>query len=214
MVKKKLTETRVPKEPTYTENIDNKHINTDSSQREIKEPEVTEDTAAMESSSGEKKQEKGLHDKTVPKEKILEEKLAEIQDKHLRLSAEFDNYRKRTLREKIEMTKYAGENLIGKLLPLMDDFDRALKHMEKTNDCDSAKEGLKLIYLKFYDFLTQHGVKEIDMSDDTFNVDLHEAVAKIPVAEKEKKGKIVDIVLKGYYLQDKVIRYSKVVVGE
>jgi molecular chaperone GrpE len=146
--------------------------------------------------------------------RAVEEKLAEMQDKYLRLSAEFDNYRKRTLREKMEMTKYAGENLLLKIIPLMDDFDRALAHMDTASDCTAMKNGIDLIYGKFSEFLKENGIKEIESLNQNFNVDLHEAVAKLPVEEKKKKGKIVDVVLKGYYFQDKVLRFSKVVVGE
>jgi molecular chaperone GrpE len=144
----------------------------------------------------------------------IEEKLADLQDKYMRLSAEFDNYRKRTLREKIELTKYAGEDLFLKIIPLMDDFDRALDHMNSATDCVAMKNGIELIYGKFCDFLNQNGIKEIESINKVFDVDLHEAVAKVPVEENEKKGKVVDVVLKGYYLQDKVLRFSKVVVGE
>jgi molecular chaperone GrpE len=153
-------------------------------------------------------------DKVVPDVKVVEEKLAEIQDKYLRLSAEFDNYRKRTLREKIELSKYAGENLLLGIIPLMDDFERALKHLDSTKDCVALKDGIDIIYGKFSDFLKQNGIKEIESLDSNFNVDLHDAVAKVPVEEADKKGKVVDVVLKGYYLQDKVLRHSKVVVGE
>ena len=137
-----------------------------------------------------------------------------MQDKYIRLSAEFDNYRKRTLREKMELSKYAGENLLLKIIPLMDDFDRALKHMETATDCAAMKNGIDLIYDKFSEFLKQNGIKEIESLNSDFNVDLHEAVAKVPVEEEDKKGKVVEVVQKGYYLQDKVIRFSKVVVGE
>jgi molecular chaperone GrpE len=144
----------------------------------------------------------------------LEEKLAEMQDKYIRLSAEFDNYRKRTLREKMDLSKYAGENLLLKIIPLMDDFERALKHMDTATDCAAMKDGIDLIYVKFCEFLKQNGIKEIESMNSDFNVDLHEAVAKVASAEDDKKGKVVDVVLKGYYLQDKVLRFSKVVVGE
>jgi molecular chaperone GrpE len=153
-------------------------------------------------------------DKVVLDVKVVEEKLAEIQDRYLRLSAEFDNYRKRTLREKIELSKYAGENLLLGIIPLMDDFERALKHMDSTKDCVALKDGIDIIYGKFSDFLKQNGIKEIESLNSNFNVDLHDAVAKVPVEEADKKGKVVDVVLKGYYLQDKVLRHSKVVVGE
>lgn len=150
-------------------------------------------------------------------EKELQEtmvKLAEMQDKYIRLSAEFDNYRKRTLREKIDISKYAAEEMMVRIIPLMDDFERALLHMENAADCIAMKSGIDLIYNKFNEFLKQNGVKEIEALNNSFDVDIHEAVAKVPVNEDDKKGKVVDVVLKGYYLQDKVLRFSKVVVGE
>jgi len=143
-----------------------------------------------------------------------EEKLAEMQDRYLRLSAEFDNYRKRTLREKIELTKQAGENVLINIIPVMDDFERALKHMETATDCASMKSGIDLIYNKFNEFLKQNGIKEIEALNQEFNVDLHEAITKIPVEDKSMKGKVVDVIVKGYWLNDKVMRFSKVVVGE
>jgi molecular chaperone GrpE len=153
-------------------------------------------------------------DKELTEVNILEEKLAEMQDKYIRLSAEFDNYRKRTLREKMEMSKYAGEKLLLSIIPLMDDFERALEHIDNTSDSVALKDGIDIIYVKFRDFLKQNGVKEMESLNSNFNVDLQEAVAKVPVEEADKKGKVVDIVQKGYYLQDKVLRFAKVVVGE
>ena len=153
-------------------------------------------------------------DKMVLEVKAAEEKLAEMQDKYVRLSAEFDNYRKRTLREKMDLSKYAGENLFLGIIPLMDDFERALRHMNTASDCVAMKDGIDIIYDKFSEFLKQNGVKEIESLNSNFNVDLHEAVAKVPVEDPEKKGKVIDVVEKGYYLQDKVLRFSKVIVGE
>ena len=155
-----------------------------------------------------------VSDKKIHEEKVLLEKLAEMQDKYLRLSAEFDNYRKRTLKEKMDISKYAGEELLKDILPVMDDFERALKHMESSANCEGIKEGIDLIYVKLSDFLKRNGVREIESLNSTFNVDLHDAAAKIPVAEEDKKGKIVEVLLKGYYLKDKVLRHSKVVIGE
>jgi molecular chaperone GrpE len=152
-------------------------------------------------------------DKVLPEVRAIEEKLAEMQDRYIRLSAEFDNYRKRTLREKMDMSKYAGENLLLDIIPLMDDFERALQHMDTTTDCMALKAGIDIIYGKFSDFLKQNGIKEIESLNNNFNVDLQEAVAKVPV-EEDKKGIVVDVVQKGYYLQDKVLRFAKVVVGE
>ena len=149
-------------------------------------------------------------DKTLP-ETVA--KLAEMQDKYLRLSAEFDNYRKRTLKEKMDISKYASEDILLKIIPFMDDFDRAVNHLNETTDYEGMKSGIELIYNKFGDFLKQNGVEEIEAMNSNFDVDIHEAVAKLPVDEK-MKGKVVDVVQKGYYLQDKVLRFSKVVVGE
>ncbi|HLP74746.1 MAG TPA: nucleotide exchange factor GrpE [Bacteroidales bacterium] len=152
-------------------------------------------------------------DKVMSEVRAIEEKLAEMQDKYLRLSAEFDNYRKRTLKEKMDLTKYAEEDVLSKIIPFMDDFDRAMQHID-TADGDAMKNGLNLIYAKFSDFLSQNGIKEIDALNTDFNVDLHDAVAKVPVEDESKKGKVVDVVLKGYYLKDRVLRHAKVVVGE
>jgi molecular chaperone GrpE len=114
----------------------------------------------------------------------------------------------------MELSKYASENLLLKLLPVMDDFERAVSHMESPADYTAIKDGIDLIYLKFSDFLKQNGIKEIDSLNCPFNVDIHDAIAKIAVEEEDKKGKIIDVIQKGYYLQDKVIRHAKVVVGE
>lgn len=151
---------------------------------------------------------------SVKKEKSNELKIKELQDKYLRLSAEFDNYRKRTLREKIELTTLANEEILIKLLPVMDDFDRAIQSMNETTDCIAMKEGIDLIYGKFKEFIQSNGVKEIDALHKSFDIDYHEAISKIPAPDKKLKGKIVDVVEKGYFLNDKVIRYSKVVIGE
>jgi molecular chaperone GrpE len=153
-------------------------------------------------------------DNNVSEVRAVHEKLAEMQDKYIRLSAEFDNYRKRTLREKMDLSKYASENMLLGIIPLMDDFDRARAHMDSTTDCNGLRDGINLIYGKFSDFLKQNGVKEIESLNSNFDVDLHEAIAKVPVDDVEKKGKVIDVVQKGYYLQDKVLRFSKVVVGE
>ncbi|MDX9930205.1 MAG: nucleotide exchange factor GrpE [Bacteroidales bacterium] len=150
----------------------------------------------------------------TPVELELQEKLAEMQDKYLRLSAEFDNYRKRTLKEKIDLTKTAAESVLIKLLPVLDDFERGLKVMETATDCSALKQGIDLIYSKFRNFLDQNGVKEIDAINNDFDVNLHDAVTKVPVPEKDLSGKVVDVIQKGYLLNDKVIRFSKVVVGE
>ncbi|GHT65956.1 hypothetical protein FACS189452_00990 [Bacteroidia bacterium] len=148
------------------------------------------------------------------KELSVEEKLAEVQDKHLRLVAEFDNFRKRNARERLDMIMFAGEDIIKGLLPVVDDFERALKAAETAADVAVLQEGTKLIYQKLLDYLKSKGLQEIDTTQVEFNTDLHDAVTKFPAASPEQKGKIIDTVQKGYKLSDKVIRFAKVVVGE
>lgn len=148
------------------------------------------------------------------KAKESEIKIHELQDKYIRLSAEFDNYRKRTLKEKIEFTKAAGEQILLSLLPVIDDFERGMKNIDESKDIEAVKQGMHLIYNKFIDFLNQNGIKEIDALEKEFDIDFHEAITKIQAPKEELKGKVVDVVQKGYLLNDKVIRFSKVVVGE
>jgi molecular chaperone GrpE len=148
------------------------------------------------------------------KEEEQTKQVQEFQDKYLRLLAEFDNFRKRTMKERSELIKSAGEDILVNLLPVLDDFERGLTAMEKTTDVEPVKQGVQLIYNKFKDFLTQRGIREIEANNLDFNVDLHEALTKIPAPTEDLKGKVVDVVQKGYSLNDKVIRYAKVVVGE
>lgn len=150
-------------------------------------------------------------------EDLLAKKTAEyneLNDKYLRLYSEFDNFRRRTAREKIEMIQTAGESVLKDLVPVLDDFERAISNNEKVNDEKVLKVGFSLIYNKLKKILSDKGVKEMDMGDGVFNSDMHEAITKIPAPSDELKGKIVDTVEKGYYLHDKIIRYAKVVVGE
>ena len=128
--------------------------------------------------------------------------------------AEFDNFRKRTLREKADLIKTAGEKVFVNILPLIDDFERAIKAMDSTEDVLAVKEGVDLIYAKFISFLNANGVKAIATENEPFNVDVHEAVTMFPAPSEDMKGKIIDCLSKGYMLNDKVIRYAKVVVGE
>jgi len=151
-------------------------------------------------------------DKT--RETAAEEKIAELQNKYIRLSADFDNYRKRTLNEKIELIKSANAEILLNLLPVMDDIERALKSMEDTKGCKAMKDGIDLIYNKFSEFLKSSGVKEIDAMYKKFDTDIHEAVTKIPAPEKKLKGKVLDVIQKGYYLNGKIIRYPKVIIGD
>ena len=141
-------------------------------------------------------------------------KLAEITDKHIRLQAEFDNYRKRTLNEKIELMKSGGANLLEALLPMMDNFERALDAGSKTDDIKSVREGVDLIYNSFKEFFVKNGIKEMDSNGKEFDTDFHEALTKIPAPSEELKGKVVDVIEKGYLHHDKIMRFAKVVVGE
>ncbi len=145
---------------------------------------------------------------------VTAEKIAEFQNKYIRLSADFDNYRKRTLKEKIDLIKSANAEILLNLLPVMDDFDRALKSMEDTKGCKEIKDGIDLIYNKFGEFLKSSGVKEINAMHKKFDTDIHEAITKIPAPEKKLKGKVLDVIQKGYYLNEKIIRYPKVVIGD
>ncbi len=138
----------------------------------------------------------------------------EMQDKYLRLSAEFDNYRKRTMKEKAELILNGGEKAFTSILPVVDDMERALTTMEKVTDVEAVKEGVELIYQKFLSILAQNGVKRIDTKDQPLNTDFHEAVAIVAAPTPEQKGKILDTVQTGYTLNDKVIRHAKVVMGE
>ena len=150
-------------------------------------------------------------------EKELEDAQAVIEeqkDKYLRLSAEFDNYRKRTMKEKAELILNGGEKSISSILPVIDDFERAIKTMETAKDVKAVKEGIELIYNKFMATLEQNGVKVIETKDQPLDTDYHEAIAVIPAPSEEQKGKILDCVQTGYTLNDKVIRHAKVVVGE
>lgn len=156
----------------------------------------------------------------TPEEKMAQELEAaqkayeEEHDKYLRLSAEFDNYRKRTMKEKAELILNGGEKSIGSMLPVVDDLERAIKTMETATDVTAVKQGIDLIYNKFISILNQNGVKIIETKEQPLNTDFHEAIAMVPAPTEELKGKIIDCVQTGYTINEKVLRYAKVVVGE
>jgi molecular chaperone GrpE len=141
------------------------------------------------------------------------DELARTKDAYLRLMAEYDNYRKRTIKEKADLIKNGGEKTLNALLPVVDDFERAMQTIEKASDIDAIKEGLSLIFNKFQTYLGQNGVKKIETAEQNFDADLHEAVAMIPATDESQKGKIIDTVQTGYMLNDKVLRHAKVVVA-
>ena len=156
----------------------------------------------------------GETDKIADEIAQLSQKCEELNDKNLRLMAKYDNFRKRTLREKSDLIKTAGEKVFVNILPLIDDFERAMQAMDSTEDVLAVKEGVDLIYAKFINFLNANGVKAIATENEPFDVDVHEAVTMFPAPSEELKGKIIDCMSKGYMLNDKVIRFAKVVVGE
>ena len=143
----------------------------------------------------------------------LQERIAELEDKNLRMMAEFDNYRRRTNKEKLELMETAGERIFKEMLPLVDDFERAVDAMAKTDDIEAVREGIQLIQQKFLSFLDKQDVHAIETEGADFNTDEHEAVTTFAAGE-DKKGKVIDCTQKGYKLGDKVIRFAKVVVGE
>ena len=193
--------------------MSNKHFeqNENSSEKENQEV-VNEETTNL--------QEENLAEETNEADKVsaelaeLQKKYDELNNSHLRLMAEFDNYRKRTLREKSELIKNGGENALTQLLPVVDDFERALQNIHKAEDLTGVAEGVDLIYNKFVSYLASQGVKAMEVVGKPFDLDQSEAIATIPAPEEGLKGKVLDCVQTGYLLNEKVIRHAKVVVGE
>jgi molecular chaperone GrpE len=149
-----------------------------------------------------------------PKETSPEDQINELNDKYLRLYSEFDNYRKRTSKERLELFKTAGQDILTDLLPVLDDFDRAMQNMDSSEDAEAIQTGINLIYNKFKSVLENKGLKHFKSIETEFDPEVHEAITKIPAPSKKLKGKVVDEIEKGYMLNDKVIRFAKVVVGE
>ena len=206
MSKKKVTEEKTkPSEAPETSAEDAQK------NKKSEEHQITEDDA--EDIQSEEKCEEAIQD-AEDEQTLLKKQLEDLSDKHLRLIAEYDNFRKRTLREKMELSKSAGESILLNILPVIDDFDRARAHLGTASDLDAVKDGIDLIYNKFKEFLKQQGIVEIETENEEFDSETHEAITKIPAPAEDMKGKIIDCVQKGYKLNDKVIRYPKVVVGE
>ena len=149
----------------------------------------------------------------ISEEDKLKAELAESNNKYLRLYAEFDNYKRRTVKERIELQQTAGKDVIIDLLPVLDDLDRALKVMETATDVTAVKEGVSLIQNKIKNVLAQKGLKEMEAKGVAFDADVHEGITSIPAPSDDLKGKVLDELEKGYYLNDKVIRFAKVVIG-
>lgn len=173
---------------------------------QIPEAEAVENTVEAEEPTAEEKLQKEL-DQT-------KEELEKSKKEYMFLLAEFDNFRKRTLKEKSELIKNAAEGAMKELLPVIDDFERAIQATADSDDVESIKEGVGLIYNKFVKYLEKNGVKAIESQDADFDTEFHEAVTTFPTDDESKKGKVIDTVQKGYMMNDKVIRHSKVVVGQ
>ncbi|MBO7594924.1 MAG: nucleotide exchange factor GrpE [Salinivirgaceae bacterium] len=194
--------------------------NTEQEEKEVKvETEQTAQPEPEEADNDSKKSKKSRRQRKEDdaKDKEIEELKAQVEeqkDRYLRLSAEFDNYRKRTLKERSDMLKTVNGDTLSGMLPVLDDLERAMQSMEKATDVDAVREGVVLIYNKIQEFLKNKGIVEIDAMNQVFDTDLHEAITKIPAPTEDLKGKVVDVIQKGYKIDTKVIRYAKVVVGE
>lgn len=173
-----------------------------------------EETTNLQEEENNMTEENETYDNVSDELTSLQKKYEELNDTHLRLRAEFDNYRKRTMREKADLIKSGGENALKNLLPIIDDFERALQNVQTAEDIEALKEGINLIHGKFINYLTQQGVKPIEAIGKPFNTEEFEAIATIPAPDPNMKGKILDCVQTGYTLFDKVLRHAKVVVGE
>ena len=161
-----------------------------------------------------KKQIKEQVSKDQNEEKIVTEINVDFKDKYIRLYSEFENYRKRTAKEKIDIITNASENLLKEILPVVDDFERAIINNKEVKEAKTIKEGFELIHNKLYKTLTNQGLKPMDALHKEFDPDIHEAITKVPAPKKKLKGKIIDVIEKGYTINDKVIRFAKVVIGE
>ncbi len=184
-----------------------------------KGPEVEKEDVADKQPEGADQQQDETKGENEPIQEIsdLEKKdleYKELHEKFVRLYSEFDNFRKRTAKEKIDITKTASESVLKDLLPILDDFERAIENNGKVEDIESVKEGFNLIHNKLFSTLEAKGLKRMDSQGETFDVDKHEALTNIPAPSEDMKGKVVDVVEKGYLLNDKVIRFAKVVVGQ
>ena len=190
--------------------------NKDMNEEKLKaqQEETLDNVATSQQDEGDKAEEQPAKEMSVEdKLAAAETKVAELQDKYLRQVAEFDNYRKRTIKEKAELILNGAEKTITAILPILDDMERALKNMDKMEDVAAVKEGVDLIFQKFVKILGEQGVKKIETENADFNTDLHEAIAQVPAPSDEMKGKIIDCVKTGYTLNEKVIRHSQVAVG-
>ena len=196
--------------------MNTKENNTPQEEEVVKNPEAeTSQTQTEDQSNAQETQEELTPEQQLSKDlETAQAMIEEQKDKYLRLSAEFDNYRKRTMKEKAELIKNGGEKAIAAVLPILDDLERALANMQQADDVKAMYEGIDLIYQKFLKNLNQEGLEKMNPVGEAFDTDFHEAVALIPAQEEEQKGKVLDCVQTGYKLNDKVIRHAKVVVAQ
>jgi len=175
---------------------------------------VTTESEETNSEMGMSPDSEGVVDEELNEFSALEEELKIANDKYMRLYSEFENFRRRTSKEKLELISTASADLLTDIIPVLDDFGRAIKTNEESEDIDAIKEGMTLVHNKFDSILKSKGLVEMDSLGKEFDIDEHEALTKIPAPDKKLKGKVVDVIEKGYKLKDKVVRYAKVVVGE
>lgn len=179
-----------------------------------KQEETVTENAEQQAAAEAAEEQQEVADPVMQELKAAKATIEEQKDKYLRLSAEFDNYRKRTLKEKTELIKNGGEKAISAILPILDDLERALQNMQKADDVKAMYEGIDLIYQKFLKGLSQEGLQKMEPVGEAFDTDYHEAVALVPAPSEDQKGKVLDCVQTGYKLNDKVIRHAKVVVAQ
>lgn len=191
---------------TKDENMEQEKVSNEEMEQNKSVEDIQQEETQKEELSNEEKLQQSL--------KEAENKIEELQDKYLRLSAEFDNFRKRTNKEKAEIIKNGAEKTILAILPILDDMERAISNMYKSNDADALREGVELINNKFLKTLSKEGLSKIETENADFNTDYHEAIAMLPAADEQQKGKIIDCVQTGYLLNDKVIRHAKVAVAQ
>lgn len=194
MKKNKMEENKLPEDQELNE------LNEDSLAAETEDQTDTENTDDTKEGA-------------LSEEEKLKAEVAEWQNKHLRLYAEFDNFKRRTSKERLELLQIAGKDVIVDLLPVLDDFERAQKSMETATDIDAVKEGVKLVHQKLKSTLSNKGLKEMEAKGKEFDADVHEGITNIPAPSDDLKGKVIDELEKGYYLNDKVIRFAKVIIG-
>lgn len=197
---------------TENQNLQEEEILKDQHAEETAENKTAEQTSEEQATQ----EEKGLSEEEKLQKQLEEaqQTIEDQKDKYLRLSAEFDNYRKRTLKEKAELIKNGGEKAISAILPILDDLERALANMQKLDDIQAMYDGIDLIHQKFLKTLSQEGLQKMEPVGEAFDTDFHEAIALVPAPEEAQKGKVLDCVQTGYKLNDKVIRHAKVVVAQ